>query len=92
MTQMTDDEIIDEILRLQNSKAWPLYPMLPVVNREQKTEGIGGLPLLRLVFANKPTVYVGLIVGKATAEDLKKAPKEEFDSWKAFIDAGWLGD
>jgi hypothetical protein len=70
---------------------WPRYPRLPMKRYDNAM--IGALPKFAvLIHGFGPMLYFGMYDKPVTSENLEAAEKQEYESYEAIVNDGWIID
>jgi hypothetical protein len=81
---------------IEDTWAWPNYPLLPVKN--YKMAAPGSFPECGIIFASevekkgKVVVYMTNLFMVHKDMKLEELQKFEYESLQAMVEAGWIGD
>lgn len=81
-------EKTESLAMMKNPVSWPQM-VLPLKKRAEN----GGMPEMGILLGNKPTIYrVNMWELAGPLSKLEDGPKDEFASYEAIVEAGWVVD
>lgn len=83
------EEQVREIAFMVKTKAWPLWPVLPM----KRSEGGGHFPTMGFLVAGKgPAIHRGAIHAVNPGDRWDSFSREMYESFEALYAAGWRVD